>query len=63
MKAPCKGCTGRHTACHDTCERYRAWIDEKHEIREREREDGKIAGYFRDSVDKQRKYTERMKRR
>ena len=22
---PCKGCDERHEACHDRCERYRAW--------------------------------------
>jgi hypothetical protein len=22
---PCKGCTERYEACHDHCERYKAW--------------------------------------
>jgi hypothetical protein len=29
---PCKDCPERHTACHDTCERYKEWkqrIDEQ----------------------------------
>ena len=23
--SPCKGCTNRHTACHDSCEAYKEW--------------------------------------
>lgn len=23
--APCKGCTIRHTACHDSCPAYKEW--------------------------------------
>ena len=26
--APCKGCIERHTACHGSCEKYKAWKDE-----------------------------------
>lgn len=25
----CKGCPDRHEACHDHCERYRAWKQER----------------------------------
>ena len=25
--SPCKGCTTRHTACHDNCEAYKEWRD------------------------------------
>lgn len=25
MTAPCKDCPDRHTACHDTCEKYKAF--------------------------------------
>lgn len=25
MLNPCKDCPARHTACHDTCEQYKAW--------------------------------------
>lgn len=25
MKPPCKDCQNRRTACHDTCERYKAY--------------------------------------
>ena len=25
--SPCKGCTNRHTACHDSCDKYKAWRD------------------------------------
>lgn len=23
--APCKDCTERHKACHDSCDKYKAW--------------------------------------
>lgn len=26
--APCKGCQSRREACHDSCERYKAWAAE-----------------------------------
>lgn len=29
MRPPCKDCAARHTACHDRCERYRAWKAEQ----------------------------------
>lgn len=25
---PCKGCTERHRACHDSCEKYKEWHDQ-----------------------------------
>ena len=28
MKGPCKECTERHTACHDTCEKFAQWREE-----------------------------------
>lgn len=28
--SPCKGCTDRHTACHDSCEAYKEWRDRYH---------------------------------
>lgn len=27
---PCKGCTDRHTACHDHCEKYQEWSGQHH---------------------------------
>ena len=24
-KPPCKGCSDRHTACHDKCAKYKEW--------------------------------------
>ena len=23
--SPCRGCEDRHTACHDSCEKYKEW--------------------------------------
>ena len=30
MTGPCKGCQERHPACHDHCEKYKAWIAAYH---------------------------------
>ena len=35
-KPPCKDCTDRHTACHDSCDRYKEWkllLDELNKAR------------------------------
>lgn len=40
MKAPCKDCPERHYACHDTCEKYIAfvkWSREEYKKREMRR--------------------------
>ncbi len=29
MTGPCKGCQDRHPACHDMCEKYKAWKTER----------------------------------
>lgn len=29
ITAPCKGCTDRTLTCHDTCEKYKAWAEER----------------------------------
>lgn len=31
VKLPCKDCPDRHTACHDTCSKYKAAKDESYE--------------------------------
>jgi len=28
--SPCKGCTDRYVACHDTCEAYMKWRERYH---------------------------------
>lgn len=33
--APCKGCTRRHTACHDSCGDYIHWKEELRAGKER----------------------------
>lgn len=37
--APCKGCTDRHSCCHDTCERYKTWKQSRDEALKEQRED------------------------
>ena len=34
---PCKDCTNRHTACHDTCPEYSRWKAEIQRIHEAEK--------------------------
>ena len=29
MRAPCRDCLKRHPLCHDQCEAYRRWKEEK----------------------------------
>jgi hypothetical protein len=38
-EAPCRECKERHTACHDSCEKYLSWQEEKNSYREKERRD------------------------
>ena len=38
MNAPCKDCPDRHTACHDHCEKYKAWKEEHDRINKARRE-------------------------
>ena len=33
MKVPCKGCTDRQPGCHDKCNKYKAFNDEREAIR------------------------------
>ena len=35
--APCYKCKDRHTACHDTCERFEKFHDEMERIKEERR--------------------------
>lgn len=36
--SPCKGCTDRFTACHDKCEKYKAWKTRLDEVNKRRKE-------------------------
>ena len=35
---PCLACEDRHRACHDTCERFKAWKKKRMEAERREEE-------------------------
>lgn len=37
MNVPCKDCPDRHLACHDTCERYKAFAAWRAEVLEKQR--------------------------
>lgn len=47
----CHGCTERHPACHDHCEKYiqakQAWEDQKELIRENKAKDEQYSDYKR----------------
>ena len=36
--SPCKGCTDRFAACHDKCEKYKAWKTRLEELNKRRKE-------------------------
>ena len=36
--SPCKDCVDRHTACHDKCEKYKAWKSRLDEVNKRRKE-------------------------
>ena len=36
--SPCKDCVDRHTACHDKCEKYKAWRERLDEVNQRRKE-------------------------
>ena len=37
-KPPCKDCEDRFTACHDKCEKYKAWKSQLDEVNKRRKE-------------------------
>lgn len=37
-RPPCKGCNERFTACHDKCEKYKAWKQRLAEVNKRRKE-------------------------
>lgn len=36
--SPCKDCADRHEACHDKCEKYKAWKSRLDEVNKRRKE-------------------------
>ena len=36
--SPCKGCSERHTVCHDHCAKYSEWVTMFRKAQEREKE-------------------------
>ena len=36
--SPCRGCSDRHIACHDKCEKYKAWKSQLEEVNKRSKE-------------------------
>lgn len=37
-KPPCKDCPNRYPACHDKCEKYKAWKSRLDEVNKRRKE-------------------------
>lgn len=42
LNAPCKGCTERYSACHDECEKFKAFQAEKVKSNEYNRQKNEI---------------------
>lgn len=55
----CKGCTDRHPACHDTCERYKAakveWDNRRENIKTEKRRLQAIDSYQISAIKQMRK--------
>lgn len=43
MLAPCKGCIDRYKACHDPCDKYQAFRQERQEIYKQRLYAGEVA--------------------
>lgn len=41
---PCKGCEERFPACHDVCEKYQAWKQERAKTKEKIRRFNELEG-------------------
>lgn len=52
---PCYNCPDRQMKCHDRCERYKDYQDDRETIRTAKKQVYSIDGYFNDSITKSRK--------
>ena len=46
----CKGCTERHLACHDTCQKYQNWKAENQKIKDKIIKQKTLNYHFKDMV-------------
>ena len=46
--APCKNCTDRQLACHDSCKKYKDWKDYLFKTKQRQRQDKSFRSYATD---------------
>lgn len=61
-RAPCLGCTERHTACHSECEKYKAYHSEREtELKARKRE-SMYHNYAVETAERVKKQTRRRKK-
>lgn len=60
--SPCKGCEKRVLRCHSTCEAYKAYTQEREEIRRGRAEEGITSGYEHSVVDRHLREMERRRR-
>ena len=45
MKVPCKGCPDRTPGCHENCDRFKTWRDERNAVLERKRQANEQTAY------------------
>lgn len=60
---PCKGCQNRSITCHGECDKYDKWREDLDRLNERNRPNKDAWGYIADSIKKNSKQTNRLRRK
>lgn len=62
MQYPCKGCTERYRACHDSCEKYLAVKEKNDAAREAKQKYYDINDYIVGTIRKQQNFETKRRR-
>ena len=63
MNCPCKNCEFRHIKCHAECEPYKTWLEEKKTNEKPSLQNYKFTEFLMDQIEKQKRYTNKHKRK
>lgn len=65
MLAPCYKCEDRSVRCHSTCEKYKAFAQEREKIREQKAKEREMDSFYGDVIrfDKREQRKHNMKKR
>lgn len=65
MKVPCYKCEDRSIRCHSTCEKYKAFAENREKIREQKAKEREMDSFYGEIVrfDKRRKSKDNMRKR